>query len=177
MQVFDDSGVLSVPNLPSIAHWPDGQVQLSDLMRFGSVGYHSSIMYRASARKTKLLAGQALDWFFAVELLRSGHGKYLEGILGGYRFNPATGISRAGDGTVRMRRLYSQHLRHYFRLLPNYRRDVFVNCVISCIVEFINRRPSWREFCSIALSSFSLVGLFQIPASLRRFRLINPKIL
>lgn len=177
MEVFNDSGSLSVPNLPGVAMWPDGKVQLRDLLRFGSVGYHSSTMYRASARKTKLLEGHALDWFFAVELLCSGHGKYLEDVLGGYRYNPTTGISRAGDGTVRMRRLYGQHLRHYLRLLPTYRRDIFVNCLMNCVVDVVNRRSSWKEFLRIALSSFSLVGLFQLPASLRRFRLINPKIL
>ena len=177
MQVFNDCGSLSVPNLPGVALWPDGKMQLRDALRFGSVGYHSSTMYRASARKTKLLEGHALDWFFTVELLCSGHGKYLEGILGGYRFNPTTGISRVGDGPIRMRRLHAQHLRHYLRLLPTYRRDIFVHCLINCICDVRRRRPTWREFLRIALSSFSLVGVFQLPASLRRLRLIYPRIL
>ena len=147
-------------------------------MRFGSVSYHSSTMYRASARlKSQLVEGDALDWHFAVELLRAGHGRYLDAILGGYRYNPTTGISRAGEGTVRMRRLYGQHLRHYLRRLPAFRRDIFVNSLINCIVDAVNRRPSWKDFCRIALSSFSAIGLLQFPASLRRYRLINPKIL
>lgn len=177
MQVFNDSGSISVPNLPGVGMWPNGRVELRDLLRFGSVGYHSSTMYRATARlRSQLIEGDALDWLFAVELLRAGHGCYLEAILGGYRNNPTTGISRAGDGQVRMRRLYRQHLRHYLRQLPEFRRDIFVNCLINCLVDFINHRPSWVEFFRIALSSFSLIGLFQFPALLRRYRVIYPKI-
>ena len=178
MQVFNDSGSISVPNLPSAAIWPQGKVQLRDVLRFGSVSYHSSTMYRATARKTMAPDGRALlDWFFAVEYLRSGHGRYLDDILGGYRNNPTTGISRAGNGALQVRRLYCEHLRHYLRLLPSYRRDIFVNCLMHCIVDLVNRRPSWREFFGIALSSFSVLGLFQLPASLRRLRQIIPKIL
>jgi glycosyltransferase involved in cell wall biosynthesis len=176
MQVFNDSGTLSVPNLPSVAMWPGGRVQLKDLLRFGSISYHSSTMYRASARKWQV-DGHALDWFFTVELMRSGDGQYLDEILGGYRYNPIIGLSRGVEGTLRMRRLYCQHLRRCLDLMPKYRRDLFVNCLINCIVDLVNRRPSWREFAGIALSNFSLVGLFQLPASLRRFRIINPKIL
>lgn len=177
MNVFDDHGAISVPNLPDIDMWPDGRVQLRDLLRYGSVSYHSSTMYRASARGPELPDGAILDWFFAVDLLRSGHGRYLAEVLGGYRYNPGVGLSRAGDGTVRMRRLYAQHLRHVVRLLPAYRRDIFVNCLINCLVDVVNRRPSWTEFFRIALSHFSLVGLWQLPSSLRRYRVINPKIL
>jgi hypothetical protein len=177
MRLFDDSGAISVPNLPDVDMWPGGRVKLRALLRYGSVSYHSSTMYRASARKTKALEGPALDWFFAVELLRSGHGRYLGEILGGYRYNPGTGISRVGDGTLRMRRLYAQHLRHFVRMLPAYRRDIFVNCLINCLVDVVNRRPTWTEFLRVAMSNFSLIGLLQFPFSLRRFRVINPKIL
>lgn len=177
MTVFDDSGAISVPNLESADIWPDGRVELRDLLRYGSVSFHSSTMYRASARKTKTLEGEALDWFFAVELLRSGHGRYLGEILGGYRYNPTAGLSRGGDGTERMRRLYAQHLRHFVGLLPAYRRDIFVNCLINSLVDAVNRRPSWSEFITIALSHFSMVGLLAFPASLRRYRVINPRIL
>lgn len=178
MQVFDDTGSISAPNLPSTKIWPEGKVQLRDLLRFGSIVIHSSTMYRASARKTKLMDGQdRLDWFFAVEYLRSGHGKYLEAILGGYRLNANTGISRAKEGTVRMRRLYGQHLRHYLKLMPLYRQDIFINSTMNGIVDVINGRPSWRDFCSIALGNFSLSGLIQLPASLRRLRLMSAKAL
>lgn len=176
MRVFDDRGSISVPNLPNTDMWPEGKVHLRDLLRNGSVSYHSSTMYRASARNTVAPAGGALDWYFAVELLRNGHGRYLADILGGYRYNPRVGLSR-GDGTVRMRRLYAQHLRYFIPLLSGYRRDIFVNCLINGLVDVVNRRPSWTEFFSIALSNFSLIGLGQFPAALRRYRLINPKIL
>jgi|CXWL01.1.fsa_nt_gi glycosyltransferase involved in cell wall biosynthesis len=177
MHVFNDSGSISVPNLPSTDIWPEGKVHLGDLLRFGSVSYHSSTMYRATARKTRLVDGHALDWFFAVEFLCSGYGRYLEGIFGGYRYNPDTGISRAGDGTIRMRRIYCQHLRHYLRLLPAHRRDIFVNCLINCLVDLRNHRGTWRDFFRVALSNFSALGVLQLPAALRRNRQINPRIL
>jgi len=176
MRVFDDSGALSVPNLPSATIWPGGRIELRDLLRYGSVGYHSAMMYRASAWAPKV-DGPALDWYFAVELLRSGHGLYLEGILGGYRYNPTTGLSRAGDGTLRTRRLYQMHLQHYARELPRSRRDIFMNCLINALVDVVNRRPTWIGFLRLALHYPSLVEIFKFPFSLRRYRVINPKIL
>lgn len=177
MHVFDDSGAISVPNLPDVAMWPDGRVELRDLLRYGSVSYHSSTMYRATARKTRALDVVALDWFFAAELLQSGHGRYLDGILGGYRYSPGLGLSRGGDGTLLMRRFYAQHLGHYLQQFPGHRRDIFVNCLINGLVDVVNRRRSWTAFCRLATSCFSLAGLAEFPASLRRYRLINPKIL
>jgi glycosyltransferase involved in cell wall biosynthesis len=176
MTLFDDSGTISVPNLPSARIWPNGRVELRDLMRYGSVGYHSSLMYRASAWRPDI-NGAALDWYFAVELLRSGHAVYLDRVLGGYRYNPGAGLSRAGESVLRMRRLYQQHLTHYAAVLPAYRRDIFVNCLINCLVDVVNRRASWTGFLRLALRRFSLVGLCQLPLALRRYRLINPRIL
>lgn len=178
MQVFNDSGSLSVANLANTDMWPGGRVELADLLRFGSVSYHSSTMYRASARKgLRTPEGPALDWYFNVELLRSGHGKYLNDVLGGYRYNASIGLSRGTEGTLRMRRLYCAHLREFLQTLPAYRRDVFVNCLIYCLVDAVNRRASWKDFARLAMPNFSLIGIFQLPAALYRFRQINPKIL
>lgn len=171
--VFDDAGTLSKPNLPNVSMFEDGIVHLSDVLKFGSVGYHSSMMYRAKARKTREVKGETLDYFYTVEMLLSGYGKYLEDILGKYRNNRATGISRTGRGPQRVMQQYAEHLNHYLLLLPMFRREIFINSLLYLLVEIKNRRVSAYYFLKLVIGSFSFVGYREFIDNLRRFRRIN----
>lgn len=171
--VFNDAGTLSKPNLGDVSVFKDGTVHLSDALRFGSVGYHSSMMYRASARKTRAVEVETLDYFYTIEMLMSGHGKYLDDILGKYRNNRTTGISRKGRGPQRVMQQYAAHLNHYLDLLPMFRREIFINSLLYLLVETKNRRASAFYFLKLAIRSFSLVGYREFIDNLRRFRRIN----
>lgn len=173
MYVFDDGGTYCRPNAIDLSAFESGIVNLSDVLTFGSVGYHSSMMYRASARKTREVRGETLDYFYTVEVLRSGHGKYLEDVLGKYRNNLTTGISRKGRGPQTVMRQYAEHLDHYRSLLPEFRREIFINSLLYLLVELKNRRTSAYPFLKLAIRTFSFVSPRELIRSFRRFRRIS----
>jgi len=173
MNLFNDAGTLCKPNLPDVSMFENGNVYLADALKFGSVCYHSSMMYRASARKTRQVEGETLDYFYTVEMLMSGYGKYLDDILGKYRYNKSTGISRKGRGPQTVMKQYADHLNHYLSLLPAFRREIFINSVLYLLVELKNRRMSAFLFLKLAIRSFSFVGYGEFMKNFRRFRRIN----
>ncbi len=177
MYVFDDSGSLCVPNLPGLDMFKDGKVYLTDMLEYGSICYHSSTMYRSQTRKTRAIQGKVIDWYFYVEFLMSGYGKYLEEILGGYRYNKFTGISRADNGCINVQMQYIRHLRHYLNILPNYRKNIFINCILHFFVDLKNFRLSGIYFLKLAWEARSRVGINTFILALKRFRSIHPRIL
>lgn len=173
MELFNDEATLCKPNLPDVSMFEGGEVFLSDVLKFGSVAYHSSLMYRASARKTRQVKGDTLDYFYTVEFLMSGYGKYLEEILGRYRYNINTGISKKGRGSAFVMSVYADHLNFYLSLLPQCRKDIFINSVIYLLVELKNRRISALHFLKLAFRSLSFVSPSEFISHLKRFRRIN----
>lgn len=176
MNVFDDAESLCTPNLPDLSMYENGKVYLSDLLEFGSVSYHSSTMYRSKSRKTRHIEGEVLDWYFNVEFLMSGYGKYLEPILGKYRFISSNN-SRKGDGPYRIRKIYALHLEHYLKILPELRKEVFINSMLHFMVDAKNGRISSMLFLKLAMKSLSLVSVNVFIKALIRYRRINPRII
>ena len=43
MHLFNDAGTLSKPNLPNVGMFEDGKVHLSDVLKFGSIAYHTAL--------------------------------------------------------------------------------------------------------------------------------------
>ena len=177
MNVFDDAGTFCVPNLPDLGMYKDGRVYLSDVLGYGSVSYHSSTMYRSIVRKTRAIEGEALDWSFNVEFLTTGYGKYLEAVLGKYRYNKNTGVSRAGGGQRKIRRLYASHLEFYLKAFPEFRRLIFINSILHFLVDTKNLRLSAIYFLKLALKSISILSVSDFEKALVRYRRINPRIL
>ena len=171
--IFNDAGTLCKPNLLDLSMFEEGIVRLNDALSFGSVGYHSAMMYRSSARKSRHVEGETLDYFSPVEMLMSGYGKYLGEILGKYRYNSNTGVSRKGRGPQRVMRVYAGHLNHYLALLPGHRREIFINSLIYLLVEMKNRRKSALLFLKLAFKSFCWVSPWAFIAQIKRFKRIN----
>ena len=173
MELFNDEETLCKPNLPDVSMFENGKVTLLDVLKFGSVAYHSSLMYRASARKTRQVESDTLDYFYTVEVLMSGCGKYLEDVLGRYRYNINTGISKKGRGSSFVMSVYARHLNFYLARFPQYRKDIFINSLIYLLVELKNKRASAAYFLSLAIRSLSFVSPSEFISHLRRFRRIN----
>lgn len=174
MNLFNDEGTLNKPNLPDVSMFKDGKVYLTDVLKFGSVGYHSSLMYRASARQTRHVEADTLDYFYTIEVLMSGYGKYLEDVLGGYRYNINTGLSKKGSGSSNVMRVYANHLNHYLSLSKKFRRDIFINSLIYLLIELKSRRASAVFFLKLTIQTVSWVSPLEFLSCLRRFRRINP---
>ena len=106
MNIFDDEGTFCIPNIKNINAFVNGKVLLRDVLQFGSVSFHSSTMYRAKARLTRFSEVDLLDWYYSVEYLKLGYGKYLNEILGSYRYSRKT-ITRKDSGENRVQSVLS----------------------------------------------------------------------
>lgn len=139
-----------------------------DLLRFGSLGAASSIMYRrSSALFLKSVEGAALDYYFATKLLEKGNAARLGDILGGYRYNPtATTLSKIGLMYFKrspMRELYARHLKEICLHDATAGCDIFLNALFNFCVELRFLRPSAWCFLAIAKTTFSLAAAMEIP--------------
>ena len=177
MNVFDDANSFCVPNLPNLDVFDDGKVYLADMLEFGSICFHSSTMYRTQTRKTRKIKGKVIDWYYYVEFLISGYGKYLESILGGYRYNAYTGITRVDNGRSQVQIQYISHIRHYLYLLPQYRKNIFINCILHFLIELKNLRVTAFSFLELAWESKVRIDVNTLIAASIKFRRIHPRIL
>lgn len=173
MYVFDDAGTFCRPNLADLTMFNNDRVSLQDVLKFGSVGYHSSLMYRATSRKTRQTGNEVLDYFYTVELLMSGYGKYLNDTLGKYRYNKGMGISRKDNGPTVVKRVYVEHLKYFLAEFPKFRKEVFTNSLLYLLVEIKNHRMSTFIFLKLALKSFCLINIREFIKDVDRFRRIN----
>lgn len=173
MNLFNDEGTLQKSNLNDVSMFEDGKVFLTDVLKFGSIGYHSSLMYRAIARKTRQSNFDVLDYYFTIEILMSGYGKYLEDILGEYRYNFNAGISKKGRGSKFVMLIYAQHLNHYLLLFPKFRRDIFINSTIYFLIELKNRRTSMFYFLKLMFKTFIWISPIKFLIYIKKFKRIN----
>jgi glycosyltransferase involved in cell wall biosynthesis len=166
VNLFDDCGGFFPGEKYNYSFFPDGVVTLSHALRLGSVGAHSSCMYRRSARKTRKADMPTIDLFFTWEYLLSGKGKILDQVLGAYRVSAQGSILQ----TLNMRKINADHARHYLMLLPEQRRNIFIFGLMNFLIDLKNRRGTSLEFARLIRDSACFVSPLLIIKSLREIR-------
>ncbi len=174
MRHFSDDGALDQVADWDAAHAVDlARITQADLLRYGTLGGHSSLMYRRTAApRFQDLSGQVLDFYVAVELLGHGYGVNLPQVLGGYRYNPTQRTLFWNNGEV-CRRLYASHLAHFLALKPEHATDIFCRSFANFIVDVRHGQRTCLAFLPVVARSFSLRGvpvLARHLAELRRIR-------
>ena len=174
MRHFSDDGALSHVADWDAAHVVDlANVTQADLLRYGTLGGHSSLMYRrAAAPRFQELRGQVLDFYIAVELLSHGYGVNLPQVLGGYRHNPTQRTLFHNNGEL-CRRLYASHLAHFLAVKPEHATDIFCSASLAFLVDARHRQRTCLQFLPVVARSFSLRGvpvLLQYLAMMRSIR-------
>lgn len=148
----------------------DGYLSLEDALETGAVGVHSAVMYRASARTTRELALNTLDWFYAVEYLSHGRGYQLADELGVYRRLEGTSLSRNTATARRMRRNFAATITHYTRVFPEHRDRLFTLSLLVFLSDLRAGSPTWTALLRPLASSVSVISPARFARALRRFR-------
>lgn len=149
----------------------------SDILRYGTIGLHSSKMYRRSVREFPLPPFPVLDFVINVEQVQHGYAGFLQSPpLGVYRFG--VGVSTR-DGTTR--RLLAQSFCYFSEKYPEYRRSIAAASLLLALASLKNRK--WKNFarflfaylsCFDVRAIFDLIRqrqmdrMFRIPADIRR---------
>lgn len=169
VNVFDDAGASAGQMHRCLAEIVDpAQITLGDVLRFGSLGAASSVMYRHSVENHLAeISTDTLDFYFAARLLEYGNGARLDELLGGYRCNPAQAtLSKTRSpyfSRSPMRSLLAAHLAQLLRRNMLQRDAVFLNAVFNLCVELRFLRPSGFDFFWLALRTFSISAARQLP--------------
>jgi glycosyltransferase involved in cell wall biosynthesis len=158
VNLFDDAGGFFSGDGYDYSFFKNGVITLSHALRLGSFGAHSSCMYRREARKTRKADFPIIDLFFTWEYLCSGEGKMLDDVLGAYRVAAHGSIMQ----NLNMRRINAHHARHYLKLVPDQRQNIFVFALLNFLIDLKNRRPTLRDFAKLTIDSFALVSPFFI---------------
>jgi glycosyltransferase involved in cell wall biosynthesis len=152
--------------------FPSGIVTLSHALQIGSIGPHSSIMYRRVARKTHFPYFLTLDVFYTWELLESGNGLIIDGSFGIYRVNSTNSI-RKGK-TEEFKILYCTYARHFLSKNKSNKKSIFIFSTKNLLIEIKNMRMrSIKCFLVLSIKSFSFINPLLISESIKQDRVLS----
>jgi glycosyltransferase involved in cell wall biosynthesis len=168
---FDDAGRFYSGRRIDISVFKNGVVELSDAIRLGFVGVHSSLMYRRSARQSKDADKDYLDLYLTWELLSSGPGRYIDDVLGEYRVGARGSISNNSYGLVRL--LAVEHAEYFLNKLPGQRRNFVLFAIVNALIDIRRARTTALQFLAFAVRHFVPVSPFDIYRTLSEYRQMN----
>lgn len=175
-EVFNDDGECW-PHASAVSDvFPDGRFYLSDLLRLGSIGIHSSQMYRKAARKTTDISFVAMDYFYTLEFLQSGYGYYMPTAMTRYRYNSGAGtMTTSSAGQVRNKTLIAGYMRAYLALRPDMRRDVLIGAITFFLVDLRNRRRTALLFARLAAGAVTWFNPLDVYRNARAIQVFKTK--
>lgn len=172
MKIFDDDNKSVGQTHLFLSEIVDTQnVTLRDVLRFGSLGAASSVMYRRSfVSYLADIRGDALDFYFTARILEHGNGARINDVLGGYRLNPrAVTLSKNKApyfSPSPMQSVYAAHLDTLYDRNKNFKTEIFLNSIFNLCVELRFLRPTIAPFIHVAMRTFSVAALSRIPGYL-----------
>ncbi len=166
METFNDEGTLKSIGFQHLEEVVDVMnIKQEDLLRFGTLGFHSSIMYRSLCRFSKNEPVEKfLDYYAAVGFLDYGIAANLSQVLGGYRFNLNQSTTSKkifmGMSFSSVRSLYLSHLIFFLKKYPKFRGAIFSNSLFNAMADLSRLRPTVFGFIFLAIRSFCLNETF-----------------
>ena len=161
MQLLENNATCFLGNPAEIL--PDGRIDISTLLRLGSIGAHSASMYRRSARRTTDENLILLDFYYSLEFLQSGYGYFIDQILGVYRRDSAgASVTASKKGIVRTKQLMASHIREFFKFNKQYRRDVFACAISNFVFDAVNFRISAFDFLALMIRSCCFIPVSEL---------------
>jgi glycosyltransferase involved in cell wall biosynthesis len=154
---FNEKGVECIePTRPGRANDVGETIDFGYALRVGTFAAHSSIMYRKSARITYNPDFYTLDMYYTLEYLTKGKGMVLNAVLGKYRIDSTSSVRK---DVSQMRNACIAHWSHYLNKFPDHRADVFIFAFFQMLIDFKNRRSTWKNFFKLMIQS---IGLFNL---------------
>jgi hypothetical protein len=155
--LYENAGKL-VDDLTDLKSIPAGGYTRAAILRHISVGANSSKMYRASTRVTEYPDFNIVDYFENVEQVGAGRACYVsDQPYGVYRAN--IGIASSGSGT---RLALCNCFLYFANKYPEDRKHVNAAALLLMLADMKNRRPTWRDFSRVWLSTFHPLAPFEL---------------
>ena len=153
---FNDQQDFYDGNAMDYSFFKNQRVQLSDAFAFGSIGVHSSIMYRRSSRKTFTPPFPTMDLFYSWEYLESGDGFVIPEVLGGYRLNASGSISN--NKAYETSKLMVKHYHYFLSKHPESKKQLFTLLLTNLASALKNKKyASALIFLTNAIKTLSFI--------------------
>jgi len=131
-----------------------------DVAELGCVGWHSSVMFRASAAPKHYPDGKFLDYWVTMQILSHGNGGMLPSVFGTYRIG--SGIARSNWGA---RKVMLENLQSLCKQYPHCRRNFSCLTILMLLVDIVQRRPTLRLSLQTAIRTFHPMFVFRVIAT------------
>ena len=144
------------------------KIELSDLLKYGSIGIASTMMYRVGNSKINFKrADNFLDYYFVANLLKNEeHAEYIEEILGGYRVNDSDSSYSKNRFKYflpnKMRKYYAKNLEEIYSCCRSHDSEIFLNALFYFLIEVKYLRISAIYFIKIIAKTFKISHIFYI---------------
>lgn len=151
MDIEDSTGKKESDYLPS-GLYPKYGFRQGDILAIGSVGCHSSKMYRSRLKNNISNCYEMIDFYTDIKHIDSGYGGYLNEILGVYRKN--VGISFTHKNKIRhllLNNLHSLTLEY-----PEHKLRIGSYALRLFIQDLIHKYPTLSLSWGLLYKNFSL---------------------
>lgn len=146
----------------------DLKFTVSDVLRYGTIGAHSSLMYRRTSRVTVSASGPVLDYYYTLEFLSSGFGCYINQPLSVRRLQVPNSISSIKNSQTPLRELFVKCKADFLESHPEYRKDVFLGSLFMLVQDMVVFLKKPEKRCNIystiqlAIKSISFITPYDV---------------
>ena len=134
-----------------------------DLLKYGTIGIHSSKMYRSSSKISNYPDFPILDYFTDVEQIGDGKAKILVGEpLGAYRMH--IGIS---SGTSKTLEILRHTLLYFYDKYPNHKLEINTLLFRLLIAQIFNKSDTAIIFFNLWVKTFHPLSIFVYVLSIK----------
>ncbi|UJF23142.1 glycosyltransferase family 2 protein [Shewanella sp. OMA3-2] len=123
----------------------------SELMKYITIGLHSSVMYRSECRLNHSPSFPVLDYLANVEIIRDGYASFCnDEVYGVYR----AGIGIASEGGT-TKRIMGQTIEYLYEKYPRYKREL--SCASLLILLLLLKSKKYRDLFFMLQINYKLL--------------------
>lgn len=127
-----------------------------DILLIGSIGCHSSKMYRSTGKYLGVTRNDVIDFYTDVQHIGNGYACVLDEWYGVYRKNLGITLGLA------TKRKYISHLDDFVKMYPEFRGAIAANAFLTFCVDVKNRRETWKDALKICTKVNPILMLSEI---------------
>lgn len=141
----------------------------SDLIQFGTLGCHSTKMYRSGIYKPTNINFPIIDYYINIEHVGKGYAFFVVGEpLGVYRLG--LGISSVGNKT---RNIWLNNIQILFENYKEYKVEFNSILLTILLSDIVNRRETIFKSLGLYFSTFHLQSIFNLIKNYKKIKSFN----
>ena len=154
---------------PGNSFFLNTHIKKSDLILYGSMASHSSLMYRRENFSLRYIDFPALDWIISIELMNEGDGFILPQVLGIYRVH-SNGVSGGAIASEKMREIFCKCQLEILTRFPEYGSSLAMRSLLTATLDLKNMKRFFLKSLIVFLKCKSFPNILALPKLIRFYR-------